>query len=209
MHIRLFIYSLLLLAGLLCWSGNTAAQEIAEEQEAAPAALDNPGNRRHVAKLNLLSPLNKSVSLLYEQALSPRKSLQLGVSYGRSRFMNNDLRGSITSDFRWYTSAQANALVGLYTGPYLKYQSITDATQKLSGETTATATYQVFGAGWLIGRQWIAEKGFTVDIYAGAGYNPVIHQSKLEVLDNSVPYNSPADEWKYDIRLGFVLGWAF
>jgi hypothetical protein len=185
---------------------NTYAQ-LSEEEKLA--RLDNESNRKHVIKTNLLSLLTRSVSLAYEHALSKTLSIQAGGYYSKSKMFSGEERISTTLELRKYISHPENAIVGWYLAPYLKYQQIKDTEEDFSGDITARVTVHTAGAGLQAGKQWIARKGFTVNMYAGAGFNPVVYYDTIEVIDASLPYNFSRSRWQRDIRLGLVIGYAF
>lgn len=186
---------------------NSYAQE-REEEEIIPSSLNNESNRKHSLKVNVLGALNRMASLSYENALSTNKSLQIGITYGKSRFMGDALRMSVTPEFRFYLSGLENGLVGFYTAPYAKFQVINDKETTDDGNVHTDTKYQALGGGLTIGRQWIAKKGFTVDIFGGAGYNPIV---KVVNSQSTHPTSSPSSEnaWRLDVRLGLSMGLAF
>jgi hypothetical protein len=191
---------------LFCISGITYAQ-LSEEEKLA--TLDNESNRKHIIKTNLLSLLTRSASFGYEHALNKTLSLQAGGYYSKSKMLGGRERISATLELRKYMSSPENAIVGWYLAPYIKYQQIKDTEESFSGDVTARVTIHTTGAGLQVGKQWIAKKGFTVDIYAGAGFNPVVYYDNLEILDESIPYNFSRSEWQRDLRVGVVIGYAF
>jgi hypothetical protein len=186
---------------------STTYAQLSEEEKLA--TLDNESNRKHVIKTNLLSLLTRSVSVSYEHTLHKTLSLQAGGYYSRSKILGGEERISATLELRKYISRPENAVVGWYLAPYIKYQQVKDTEESFNGDITARVTVHTTGAGLQIGKQWIAKKGFTVDIYAGAGINPVVYYDNLEIIDESVPYNFSRSKWQRDLRLGLVIGYAF
>jgi hypothetical protein len=118
-------------------------------------------------------------------------------------------RLSATLDIRKYLSRQETVLVGMYMAPYLKYQQLTDFEEDYDGNTVAEASIYTAGGGLLLGRQWIAKKGFTVDMFVGGGYNPVVNMTKLQLAGNPEIYTFSKSKWQVDIRLGVSAGFAF
>jgi hypothetical protein len=96
----------------------------------------------------------------------------------------------------------------MYLAPYLKYQQLIHREENINEQPTAEANINTFGLGLLIGRQWIAKKGFTVDMYAGAGYNPRVNLQSVKATDDDYPYAFSERRWQRDIRLGLVAGFA-
>jgi hypothetical protein len=182
-------------------------QAQAEEEEMA--TLNNESNRKHIIKTNLLSILTGSASLNYENILNNHSGIQAGAYYGKSNLLGGIERLSITTEYRRYFSKEENPLVGMYLAPYLKYQQLTHSEEDMNEQLTAEASITTVGLGVLIGRQWIAKKGFTVDMYAGAGYNPHVKLQSVKQVDNDYPYSFSERRWQTDIRLGLVAGFAF
>jgi hypothetical protein len=182
---------------------------IAQAEENNNSSLNNEFERKHVFKTNILSLLTTAASLSYENNLTSFSSLQAGIYYGRSTLLDGVERLSITVEYRRYLAEEKNLLVSTYLAPYLKYQHIVDREQDISEKTTAIARISTIGVGLLLGRQWIARKGFTVDIYGGAGFNPQVKLKSLSQIDKDHPYNFSERRWQSDIRLGMVIGYAF
>lgn len=181
--------------------------QVSEEEKIA--SLDNESNRKHMLKTNLLSAVTKSFSLSYENAVTNKLSLQAGAYYSQSKMFKATERLSITLELKKYLSRQENALVGFYLAPYLKYQNLKDTEENFNGDVAAKATIYTLGGGLLIGKQWIAKRGFTVDIYAGGGLNPVVNLANLQVIDATETYTFSESDWQTDIRLGVSVGFAF
>jgi hypothetical protein len=173
------------------------------------ATLNNEGNKTHILKTNLLSALTRSASLSYENKLNSYSGIQAGAYYGKSNLLGGIERLSFTAEYRRYFSKEENPLVGMYLAPYLKYQQLTHREEDINDQPTAEAGINTLGAGLLIGRQWIAKKGFTVDMYAGAGYNPRVKLQSVKQVNNDYPYSFSERRWQTDIRLGLVAGFAF
>ncbi|QHT67443.1 DUF3575 domain-containing protein [Rhodocytophaga rosea] len=200
-------FTLLCFLLLFLSASSTTYAQLSEEEKLA--TLDNESNRKHIFKTNLLSLLTRSVSLGYEHALSKTMSIQAGGYYSKSKMFRGVERISASLELRKYMSRPENAIVGWYLAPYVKYQQIKDTEESFSGDVTARVTIRTVGAGLQAGKQWIAKKGFTVDIYAGAGFNPIVYYDDLEVIDASLPYTFSRSKWQRDIRLGVVIGYAF
>jgi hypothetical protein len=201
MNIRILLYFFIFSLAF------TNAQAQAEEEEMA--TLNNESNRKHIIKTNLLSILTRSASLSYENVLNNRSGIQAGAYYGKSNLLGGIERLSFTAEYRRYFSKEENSLVGMYLAPYLKYQQLIHREEDMNEQLTAEANITTVGLGVLIGRQWIAKKGFTVDMYAGAGYNPHVKLQSVKQLNNDYPYSFSERRWQTDIRLGMVAGFAF
>lgn len=196
-----------LLLLLILFFAAKSVQAQAEEEE--NVTLNNESNRRHIIKTNMLSALTSSVSLSYENILNSRSGIQAGAYYSRSHLLGGIERVSFTAEYRRYFSKEENPLVGMYLAPYLKYQQLVHREENINEQPTSEAFINTLGTGLLIGRQWIALKGFTVDLYAGGGYNPRVRLQSLKQLDVNYPYVFSESRWQRDIRLGMVIGFAF
>jgi hypothetical protein len=206
MHKILYILSGCML--LLLTQQVFAQAPVMEVEEEKIATLTNESNRKHAIKLNLLSVLNKSVTVSYENTLCSHAGLQVGVFYSKNNYLGAASRLSFTPEVRFYFSAKENALVGFYAGPYLKYQAIT-STDELANDATVTASVRTMGGGIILGRQWIAKQGFTVDLFAGGGYNPSVSVPAIKLSDASSTYTVNTSRWRTDIRAGVAIGYAF
>jgi hypothetical protein len=195
-----------LLLVLILFFSAKGVQAQAEEEE--NATLNNESNRKHIIKTNILSALTRSASVSYENILNSFSAIQAGAYYGRSNLLGGIERLSFTAEYRRYFSKEENPLVGMYLAPYLKYQQLIHREENINEQPTAEANIHTFGLGLLIGRQWIAKKGFTVDMYAGAGYNPRVNLQSVKQIDANYPYTFSERRWQRDIRLGLVAGFA-
>lgn len=179
------------------------------QAEEKNAPLNNESNRKHIFKTNILSALTNSASLSYENVLNKKSSIQTGAYYGKSNLLGGIERLNFTGEYRRYFSEEENLLVGIYLAPYLKFQQLIHREENKNEQLTAEAYIKTMGLGLLIGRQWIANKGFSVDMYGGVGYNPQVKLQSLKQLDKYHPYFFSERRWQSDIRLGMVIGYAF
>jgi hypothetical protein len=157
-------------------------------------------NDKNVLKINTLSLFLGTGSVFYERKLSDKTSGQMGVAYLSYRFDRTKFSGLIlTPEFRIYP--RKNAIKGFYVAPYLRYFNFTikNTTDNDNGSLT------VLGGGFLLGRQWITNSGFTMDLFFGGHYGSA-----------SVKTNSGNSEWVdsnifsgFRTRVGFALGFAF
>ncbi|MFD2513956.1 DUF3575 domain-containing protein [Pontibacter locisalis] len=134
-----------------------------------------------VFKINVLSPVVRTGSVFYEQAISQDKSLQLGLFYTGFRVDETKFRGyGITPEYRQYLSTGKTAPEGFYVAPFLRFQSLnlevdeSDWYDEETGEyqdIKAKASLNTVGGGLLIGRQWIFKERFVLDTFFGPSYN--------------------------------------
>ena len=159
--------------------------------------------QQHVIKLNLFSPIVRTVSGFYENAFSETTSAQLGFFYTGISIDDTEFSGfGITPEVRFYLS-ETTAPEGFYAAPFIRYQNF-DLTIE---DTNARATLSNFGGGLLIGKQWIFKERIALDAFIGPSY-----------ISGSVKVESPgSDEDDFEtggldgfgVRLGLSFGVAF
>ncbi len=152
----------------------------------------------NTVKLNPLSALLRIGSVFYERKMNDKMSLQLGVAYTGLRFDETKFSGfSTTPELRYYP--KANALNGLYLGPFLRYQnySVKDDSNK--------GTYSSFGGGAVIGRQWVYKSGFTLDLFFGPSYNA----GRFKAEDGSGEPDISGGIDGFGLRTGLAIGFGF
>ncbi len=161
-----------------------------------PAVSEEP----NVVKVNTLSLLVGTGSLFYERKLSDNLSGQLGVGYISYKISDSKFTGLIlTPEVRFYP--KQNAIDGFYLAPYFRYQNF----ELKNTETNDKGTYNNYGGGLAIGRQWITDSGFTMDLFFGG------HYSKGSVSAESGTGDT-FDTAKFEgfrMRIGFSIGFAF
>jgi Protein of unknown function (DUF3575) len=155
---------------------------------------------KNVIKVNTLSLVIATGSIFYERKISDLTSVQMGVAYMGYSISKAKFAGYVlTPEFRIYP--KKNALDGFYVAPYLRYFN-------LSAKSTSSndkASLTVMGGGILIGRQWITNSGFNMDLFVGGHY-----------ASGSASANSGDAEWVdsnlftgFKTRVGFAIGFAF
>jgi hypothetical protein len=152
----------------------------------------------NTVKLNPLSALFRIGSVFYERKMSDNLSLQLGVAYTGLKLEETKFSGfSTTPELRYYP--KANALNGLYLGPFLRYQNYSVQDEFSKG------TYSSFGGGAVIGRQWVYKSGFTLDLFFGPSYN----SGKFKAEDGSGEPEISGGIDGFGIRTGIAIGFGF
>jgi hypothetical protein len=152
---------------------------------------------KNVLKINSLALIVGTGSIFYEHKISDMTSAQMGVAYLGYKFSETKISGLVlTPEFRIYP--KKNAIDGMYIAPYLRYQnfSVSDASSK--------GTLSTIGGGFLFGRQWITNSGFTMDLFFGGHYGSA--KVKVESGTDSFDLGSLSG---FGIRAGFALGFAF
>ncbi|MGF1637698.1 MAG: DUF3575 domain-containing protein [Cyclobacteriaceae bacterium] len=125
-------------------------------------------------KINIFSPLLRTLNLQYERALNENSSFQLGFFYTGASIQDTRLSGfGITPEYRFYLS-ETDAPEGFYLAPYLRYSSLTGTAPTINNngnEVDAKATVSSFGGGLVIGKQWIFKERIVLNIFAGPSYS--------------------------------------
>jgi hypothetical protein len=154
-------------------------------------------------KINILSPIFRTINLSYERALSETSSFQLGVFFTGASVGDFKYSGfGITPEYRFYLSA-TEAPQGVYVAPFLRYQGV-----KIEEETTASeADFTAFGGGVVIGKQWIFKERITLDIFLGPSFNS--GKVKVKSGDEDEFDNLSGGFDGFGLRTGITLGVAF
>lgn len=161
-------------------------------------------SKSNAIKANLFSPLVKSGSFFYERKINQKSSAQLG--FGFTSFTPDDLKIKgifITPEYRFYPSANREAMNGFYVGPYLRYQNL-KLEENFDNEVNK-ATLSTFGGGVLVGRQWIFGDIVTLDIFLGPSYN----SGKVKIKSGDEITDIPGTFEGFGLRTGLTVGLAF
>lgn len=149
-------------------------------------------------KINPISALLSTGSVFYERKINDGMSAQLGIAYTGIKISDTKFRGlAITPEVRFYF--KQNALSGLYAAPFLRYQDY-----KLS-DGIDEGKYTSFGGGALIGRQWVYESGFTLDLFFGPSYNSGKYKATAGTDEPDIKGGIEG----MGIRTGIALGFGF
>lgn len=152
---------------------------------------------KNAIKINPLSALLSTGSVFYERKINEGTSLQLGVAYTGIKLDETKFEGlAITPEVRFYLNQKA--ISGLYFGPFVKYQNftVTDGSDK--------GTYSSFGGGALIGRQWVYQSKFVLDLFFGPSYN----NGSYNVKSGTEPEIKGGIDG-FGLRAGLTLGFGF
>ncbi len=162
-------------------------------------AAANTVQAQSVVKINIFSPIVRTINVQFEQAINEESSFQLGFFYTGFSAESTTWRGfGITPEYRFYLS-QTAAPEGVFVAPFLRYQSITiedsdlDESGKLSG----------IGGGVIIGKQWVFKDKITLEAFIGPAYY------SGSVKDNN---NADLDTGSFDgfgVRTGVTFGFKF
>jgi len=165
----------------------------------AGAAIAQPKN---AIKINLLSPVARTLNLAYEHAINENGSFQIGFYYTGVKVSDTKLSGfGITPEYRFYLS-QSPAPNGFYVAPFLRYNSFTAEDNVSSTVNKATVTQ--FGGGAVVGRQWVFKERVTFDMFIGPKYQ----NSTVKVTSGTDSFSGSLFN-NFGIRGGITLGLAF
>jgi hypothetical protein len=153
-------------------------------------------------KINLISPLMRTLNLSYEHKLNANSGIQLGLYYTGFSASDVTFRGfGITPEYRYYLS-ESEAIKGTYIGPFLRYTSLTVEEELFDGQSEGT--YSGIGGGLVIGRQWVFKEKITLDTFIGPQFISGNYKAK------SGSDNIDVDVFDgFGLRAGITLGFAF
>jgi hypothetical protein len=119
---------------------------------------------------------------------------------------------AVTADFKIYLKRES--LSGFYIAPYFKYRlrknNALDGIEDGFLFFRPDRKYEVwagYGAGTSFGYQIVFPKGFTMDPFLGIGH--YFHQNLISETKYTKDQKEQHKPWKYDVRLGLLLGYAF
>ena len=159
--------------------------------------------QKNVIKLNLFSPIVRTVSGFYENAFSENTSAQLGFFYTGVSIDDTKFSGfGITPEIRFYLS-ETSAPQGFYAAPFIRYQNF-DLTEE---STDAQATLSNFGGGLVIGKQWIFKERIALDAFIGPSYVSGSVKVKSSGTDEEIFETGILDG--FGIRAGLSFGVTF
>ncbi|MBX2966413.1 MAG: DUF3575 domain-containing protein [Cyclobacteriaceae bacterium] len=161
----------------------------------------NAVHAQNVVKINILSPVVKTLNVSYERAINENSSFQLGFFYS---FWSNDVTKfngfGITPEYRFYLS-QTSAPEGVYVAPFLRYQSFG---LEDSDDSSSKADFSTFGGGVVIGKQWVFKEKITLDIFLGPAY----YSGKLSGQSGNDNWDTGVFDG-FGVRTGINFGFQF
>lgn len=127
----------------------------------------NNANAQSTVKINILSPIVKTLNLQYEKTISTNSSIQLGFFYTGYSTGGTSFSGfGITPEYRFYLS-DTEAPEGVYVAPFLRYQNFTLEEDVFSSK----GTLSTIGGGLILGKQWVFKEKIVLDIFLGPAYS--------------------------------------
>ena len=178
--------------------------------------------RAVVAKINPLSVLMLTLNGAVEVGLRDDMSVQGGVFAGgvpRAVRPDGNTMGwlGLTSEWRYYPAREG--IQGYYLATYLRYRRVRGENNSavFDPNVQANRTAQIkerindFGGGALLGRQWLFDNAFSLELFIGPQFTRAAKQPEItcescngneELIDSSIPVNLGG----LGIRAGLVLG---
>jgi hypothetical protein len=156
--------------------------------------------QENVIKINIFSPIVKTLNVSYERKLSATGSFQLGFFY--TSYNPNDTKFSgigITPEYRFYLS-DTEAPAGFYLAPFVRYQNFKVENTSSSDK----GTLSLFGGGLVIGKQWIFKEKISLDTFIGPQYT----SGNVKVTSGQDSFDTNVFDG-FGVRFGLNLGFAF
>jgi len=150
-----------------------------------------------VLKINILSPIVKTINVQYEQAASATSSFQLGFFYTGVSNSGTTFKGfGVTPEYRFYLS-DTEAPQGVYVAPFVRYMSF-----KLEDEDSSSkAHFNAFGGGLILGKQWIFKEKVALDLFIGPSYS----SGNVKVTSGTDDFDTGAFDG-FGLRTGICFG---
>jgi len=134
----------------------------------------------NVIKLNPIALAFGNFNLSYQRGLSNSSAIQIGANYWY-KILGIEVTGiGVRAGYQFFvTNKVKSAPEGLYIGPQISYNNLTDKATK----ETANAV----GVGALIGYQWLWKSGVTLDLGAGPIYQFATESSSNTDFEGFLP----------------------
>lgn len=180
-------------------------------------------DKKNNIKINFLSPLFNSTNITYERSIAPGKSFEttLGIIGVGWDIGNNEEKGVfVKAGYKfikspdYYIKGQrfAHILKGAYIRPEIAlshysysryYYNYYDDTYN---EGIRSDTNTMFAILLNIGKQWVFEGGFVVDMFGGVGYG---FGKNDEDFGLHKAFIGGVDEFPLAVTMGLRVGWNF
>lgn len=154
---------------------------------------------KNAIKINPLSAIVRTGSVFYETAVSEKSTIQLGLAYTGLKLDDVKFDGvAITPEYRNYF--KGSALNGLYVAPFARYQNF-----RVKDDENNKGTYESIGGGLMLGKQWMYDSGFALDLFFGPAFN----SGKVkDQQGSSAPTVSNTIDG-FGLRIGVTIGFGF
>jgi hypothetical protein len=183
--------------------------------------MNNPDNykdnKKNALKINFLSPLYGSTGFSYERSLKPSRSIEgtLGIiGLGIDQMHENPVGAYVKFGYKFIKDPDfylrgmryAHVLKGAYFKPELSFSAFErDNNYEYYGSPSDTRE-SVFSAVLQIvmGKQWIVDNAFLVDLYAGLGYGFSNTDNTNYYYTTWIAYNVPVS-FSAGLKIGFLF----
>jgi hypothetical protein len=156
--------------------------------------------KENAIKINIFSPVVKTLNVQYERKVNATSSVQLGFFYTGYSISETSFSGiGITPEYRFYLS-DTEAPQGVYIAPFARYQNFT----LTESSSNSKGTLSTFGGGVILGKQWIFKEKIVLDIFIGPSYS----SGTVKVTSGSNTFDTGAFDG-FGIRTGVCFGFAF
>ncbi len=163
--------------------------------------------QKSVIKTNLANLAISGGSAHYEHALNDASSVQVGVFISSLGIDQTSFSGfGIIPQYRFYLGSN-EIPHGFYFAPLLSYQNFSLETDVSSSSQRAKATYSLIGGGADIGKQWLINRAFSIELSIGATFNATSLSIKTDNVNEQE--FSTGGLGSVAPRLGISLGYAF
>jgi hypothetical protein len=137
---------------------------------ALTANAQEEGNGQNVIKVNPLGLLFGSANVGYERALSEKSSFVIAPQFGGFKFGGVKYSSfGAGAQYRAYFSKTKTAPEGFYAAPAVSF--VSGKVKVDDGMDNKEETkFSSFGAGAMVGNQWIFNSGFVIDLGGGIMY---------------------------------------
>lgn len=133
----------------------------------------NAQEKKHVVKLNLLSPIVKTGNLAYEYVLNEKVGLQMRGYFTAANIDDQKTNGfGIIPEVRFYLSDDKTAPVGFFVAPFVRYGNMKMEVEidDFGNKTTEKATTTSYGGGLIVGTQKVYSNLITFEAFVGVQY---------------------------------------
>ncbi|HEY5690448.1 MAG TPA: DUF3575 domain-containing protein [Cyclobacteriaceae bacterium] len=157
----------------------------------------NEAKAQSTLKINIISPIVRTINVQFEKTINTSSSFQLGFFYTGASSGGTTFKGfGITPEYRFYLS-DSEAPEGVYVAPFVRYQNFKLTEDSFNSEGTYTAV----GGGLILGKQWIFKEKIVLDIFLGPSYS----SGSIEVTSGTDNFDVGAFDG-FGLRTGLCFG---
>lgn len=167
-------------------------------------------SRPNSIKINLVAP----VSLFYERAVWQRFAFRVSLRALKGIFKEDAANATLEAKFYTIKSARLTQTChpnGFFLNPYIKMRHLKVSDHVgINPDIYEKETVRSVGFGFAVGYQWVLWRNVVLEVFQGFGAMPVaLTRYRRYESDGSVTTRLTNDYYKYDVRSGLSLGFAF